>query len=130
MTRFVEGEERSQSVLFPERLEDWISENNPVRVVDVFVDELDLKALGFERATAAETGRPGYHPAIRGDRRDQVAPDPKTGPTRLPSIDAKRRVWLPCAPRLGDTETSPEQRSAIFPGAHGAAKPWWPGATR
>ena len=63
MTRFVEGEERSQSVLFPERLEDWISEDNPVRVVDVFVDELDLKALGFERATAAETGRPGYHPA-------------------------------------------------------------------
>jgi len=63
MTRFVEGEERSQSVLFPERLEDWIAEDNPVRVVDVFVDELDLKVLGFERATAAETGRPGYHPA-------------------------------------------------------------------
>lgn len=62
MTRFVEGEERSQAVLFPERLEDWISEENPVRVVDVFVDELDLKDLGFGRATAAETGRPGYHP--------------------------------------------------------------------
>ena len=63
MTGFVEGEDRSQSVLFPERLEDWISEDNPVRVVDAFVDELDLKALGFERATPAETGRPGYHPA-------------------------------------------------------------------
>jgi len=63
MTRFVEGEERSQSMLFPERLEDWISEDNPVRVVDVFVDELDLRGLGFERVTAAETGRPGYHPA-------------------------------------------------------------------
>jgi len=63
MTRYVEGEERSQTVLFPERLEDWICEENPVRVVDAFVDELDLKALGFERATAAETGRPGYHPA-------------------------------------------------------------------
>src|SRR5437016_6257365 len=63
MTRFVEGEERSQDVLFPERLEDWIAEDNPVRVVDAFVDELDLKALGFERATAAQTGRPGYHPA-------------------------------------------------------------------
>ena len=56
MTRFVEGEDRSQDVLFPERLEDWISEDNPVRVVDAFVDELDLKALGFERATAAPTG--------------------------------------------------------------------------
>jgi transposase len=63
MTRFIEGEERSQSVLFPERLEDWISEDNPVRVVDVFIDELDLRRLGFEGAEAAETGRPGYHPA-------------------------------------------------------------------
>ena len=63
MTRFVEGEERSQSVMFPERLDDWVSEENPVRVVDVFVDELNLKVLGFERATAAATGRPGYHPA-------------------------------------------------------------------
>jgi len=63
MTRFVEGDERTQSVLFPERLEDWVSEVNPVREVDRFVDELNLKALGFERATAAATGRPGYHPA-------------------------------------------------------------------
>src|SRR5207253_4267240 len=63
MTRCVKGEERSQDVLFPERLEDWISEDNPVRVVDAFVDELDLRTLGFERATAAQTGRPGYHPA-------------------------------------------------------------------
>lgn len=55
MTRFIEGEERSQSVLFPERLEDWIAEDNPVRVVDVFIDELDLKRLGFEGAMAAET---------------------------------------------------------------------------
>jgi transposase len=63
MTRFIEGEERSQSVLFPERLEDWIAEDNPVRVVDVFIDELELKRLGFEGAAAAYTGRPGYHPA-------------------------------------------------------------------
>jgi len=65
MTRFVEVEDRSQDVLFPARLEDWIAEDNPVRVVDAFVDELDLKVLGFERATAAETGRagPGGPPA-------------------------------------------------------------------
>jgi len=62
MTRFVEGVERSQAVLLPERLEDWVSEDNPVRVVDVFVDELDLEALGFGRAMPARTGRPGYHP--------------------------------------------------------------------
>jgi len=56
-------QERTQSVLFPERLDDWIDEDNPVRAVDVFVDQLDLVRLGFERAQPAETGRPGYHPA-------------------------------------------------------------------
>jgi len=63
MGRFVEGEDRSQSTLLPERLEDYVTEDNPVRVVDVFVDNLDLTALGFERAIAQATGRPGYHPA-------------------------------------------------------------------
>ena len=47
MRRFVEGADRVQSTLFPERLEDWIGEDNPVRVIDVFVDELDLAELGF-----------------------------------------------------------------------------------
>ena len=64
MKRFVEGEGRSQSTLFPERLEDWINEDNPVRVVDVFVDELDLGGLGFGRVDPRETGRPGYHPSV------------------------------------------------------------------
>jgi transposase len=63
MTRFIEAEDRTQSALFPEQLDDWIAEDNPVRVIDVFVDELDLEALGFDRAQAAATGRPGYHPA-------------------------------------------------------------------
>ena len=62
MKRFIEGEERSQSVLFPERLDDWVAEDNPVRVIDVFVDEMNLGALGFERNVPAATGRPGYHP--------------------------------------------------------------------
>jgi len=63
MKRFVEGEDRSQSTLFPERLDDYIAEDNPVRVVDVFVDELDLKSLGFAGINAEVTGRPAYHPA-------------------------------------------------------------------
>lgn len=63
MTRFIEGEPRTQSLLFPERLDDWIGEDNPVRVIDAFVEELDLKALGFEGSVPAETGRPAYHPA-------------------------------------------------------------------
>src|SRR5882672_6032886 len=63
MGRFIEGDDRSQSVLFPERLDDWIDEDNPVRVIDVFVDELDLEELGFNGVQPAETGRPGYRPA-------------------------------------------------------------------
>jgi transposase len=62
MKRFIEGEERSQITLLPECLDDYIAEDNPVRVVDVFVDELKLHALGFEGAEPAPTGRPAYHP--------------------------------------------------------------------
>ena len=64
MKRFIEGASRSQSTLFPEYLEDWVGEDNPVRVIDVFVEELDLGDLGFERVDAKETGRPGYHPSV------------------------------------------------------------------
>ena len=63
MSRFIEGEHRTQSVLFPEQLEDWITEDNPVRAVDAFVDELDLTELDFAGAQPAVTGRPAYHPA-------------------------------------------------------------------
>ena len=63
MKRFIEGEDRSQSTLFPEHLDDYIAEDNPVRVIDVFVDGLDLNELGFEGAEAEVTGRPAYHPA-------------------------------------------------------------------
>ncbi len=64
MDRFIEGTDRSQVTLFPDRLEDWIDEDNPARVIDAFVDALDLNGLGFERATSAATGRPGYHPSV------------------------------------------------------------------
>jgi transposase len=64
MKRFIEGVDRDQSTLFPERLEDWIGEDNAVRVIDVFVDELDLGGLGFERVEPRETGRPGYHASV------------------------------------------------------------------
>jgi len=64
MKRFIEGADRSQTTLFPSSLEDYIGEDNPVRVIDVFVDELDLRALGFGGVDPAETGRPAYHPSI------------------------------------------------------------------
>ena len=63
MKRFVEAQDRSQTTLFPERLDDYIAEDNPVRVVDVFVEELDLELAGFEGMHPEATGRPGYHPA-------------------------------------------------------------------
>ena len=64
MGRFVEGEDRRQGVLLPEFLDDYVAEDNPVRVVDVFVDELDLGALGFAGVTPEATGRPAYHPGV------------------------------------------------------------------
>ncbi len=63
MTRFVRGTDLHQVTLLPDRLDDFVSEDNPVRVVDLFVDELDLAALGFAGVMPAATGRPGYHPA-------------------------------------------------------------------
>ena len=56
--------DRDQITLFPEQLEDWIGDDNPVRVIDVFVDELDLVGLGFERVVRVANGRPAYHPAV------------------------------------------------------------------
>src|SRR6266550_2951921 len=62
MTRYVEGEDRSQATLFPESLDEYIAADNPVRIVDVFVDELDLQKLGFDGMQPEATGRPAYHP--------------------------------------------------------------------
>ena len=64
MKRFVEGADRGQSTLLPECLDDWIDENNPVRVIDAFVDALDLAELGFDGVEPAATGRPSYHPSV------------------------------------------------------------------
>lgn len=64
MKRFILGQDRSQSTLFPESLEEYICDDNTVRVVDAYVDELDLGAMGFVRVQPKATGRPGYHPSI------------------------------------------------------------------
>jgi transposase len=63
MKRFVEGEDRRQATLLPDSLEDYVTEDNPVRVIEVFIDELDLGALGFAGVVPEATGRPAYHPA-------------------------------------------------------------------
>ncbi len=64
MSRYVEGQDRQQVTLLPECLDDFIAEDNPIRVVDAFVGELNLSALGFDGPTPAATGRPSYHPAV------------------------------------------------------------------
>lgn len=64
MKRFIEGEDRTQITLLPECLDDYISEDNPIRAVEVFIDELDLGTLGFAGVAPAATGRPSYHPAV------------------------------------------------------------------
>ena len=63
MKKFISGENRHQVALFPERLDDSISDDNPVRFIDLFIDELDLLKLGFDKVEPADTGRPSYHPS-------------------------------------------------------------------
>ena len=64
MKRFIQATDRTQVTLFPEQLEDYVVEDNPVRVVDVFVEQLDLGKIGFKGVTPLKTGRPAYHPAV------------------------------------------------------------------
>src|ERR1700747_3121288 len=63
MERFIDGEDRLQRTLLPNSLEDYVDPENPVRVIDIFIDELDLAVLGFSGTTPAATGRPAYHPS-------------------------------------------------------------------
>jgi transposase/Zn ribbon nucleic-acid-binding protein len=63
MKRFIEGADRNQATLLRECLDDWVDESNPVRVVDAFVDALDLKQLSFDGMVPEVTGRPSYHPS-------------------------------------------------------------------
>ena len=63
MAGFVEGADRAQSTLLPESLDDWVDESNPVRVIDAFVDALNIAELGFDGVEPAATGRPSYHPS-------------------------------------------------------------------
>ena len=100
MSRFVEGCDRRQPTLLPECLDDYVAEENPVRVVDVFVGDLDLGALGFEGVRPAATGRPAYHPAMllklyvygyddRGERPDAT---PLLGSSQLPGLRPQASV--------------------------------------
>ena len=64
MAGFIEGADRGQLSLLPGSLDDWVDKDNPVRVIDAFVEGLDLKQLGFEMVEPLDMGRPGYHPSV------------------------------------------------------------------
>src|SRR5438093_11040909 len=97
MKRFIEGEDRTQVTLLPACLDDYDEAENSVRVVEVFIDGLDLDALGFVGVDPAATGRPAYHPAvllklyiygdpnrIQSSRPSVAEPDRNAEPTRPP----------------------------------------------
>ena len=92
MGRFVQGADRRQPTLFPECLDDYVAEDNPVRVVDVFVAELDLKGLGFEGMTPAATGR--CRPFHRSVLRQPSVQRQNAGPDRRPVRRACRQRSL------------------------------------
>ena len=64
MKRFIEGADRTQAMLLPECVEDYVGPDNPVRVVEAFVEQLDIQAMGFEGSDPQATGRPAYHPSV------------------------------------------------------------------
>jgi transposase len=65
MKRFVQGVDRTQSILFPAQLDDYVAEDNPVRVIDAFVEAINLAVLGFDGTAPAHIGLPSYHPCLQ-----------------------------------------------------------------
>ena len=94
MTRFVVGDDRSQSTLFPERLDDYLAEDNPVRAIDIFVDELDLANLGFGGVEPEATGRPAYHPGTLLESYVYGYLNRVQSSRRLERVPAQHRVGL------------------------------------
>ncbi len=132
MKRFVEGVDRGQGTLFPECVEDWIDEDNSVRVIDVFVDELDLAALGFSGVEPEATGRPSYHPSVLLKlyiygylNRVQSSRRLEREAGRNVEVMWLTAVWLPITRRLpisARTMGAPSDRSA--PDLSRCAAPW------
>jgi hypothetical protein len=95
MRRFIDGEDRMQQTLLPNSLEDYVSEENPVRVIEAFIEELDLAALGFSGMTPAATGRPAYHPSTLLKNRCGCGPTETLPP--VGAISTAPRPSLPTA---------------------------------
>ena len=114
MGRFVSGAGRSQTTLFPECVDDWVDEDNPVRVVDAFVEALDLRELGFEGVVPEATGRPSYHPAVLLKLSEPERP-------AHPPRDGRAPLRHDQGPHGRDT--LPDEEAAARLGRAGAARP-------
>jgi hypothetical protein len=101
MTRLIQGEDRSQATLLPELLDDYVMAQNPVRVIEVFVEELNLGKLGFDGIDPASTGRPAYYPATM-DKTSTLESAPSAGAAPCHSCSSrkfpKRRRLNPSGP--------------------------------
>lgn len=102
MKRFIQGEDRNQVTLLPELLDDYVAETNPVRIVDVFVDELDLGQLEFEGVEAAETGRSATTPPSFSGSTSTVI-SIAFNPAAALEREAQRNVELMCANSTGQS---------------------------
>jgi hypothetical protein len=98
MKRFVEGEDRRQGALLPHCLDDYVTENNPVRVIEAFIDELDLATLGFEGVVPETTGHPAYHPATL--LKIYLYGAPAAGADQIPPRDVSARHRLLARPHF------------------------------
>ena len=116
MSKFIEGQDRSQGTLFPERLDDYVEEDSPVRVIDVFIDDLDISGLGF-RTELAATGRPRYHPKTMLKLYVYGYLNRVQSSRRL-EVEAQRNIELPALPR-NDPEVTEPLDSAV----HQAVRP-------
>ena len=120
MKRFVEGQDRGQLILLPECLDDYVGEDNPVRIVDAFIDELDLAVLGFAGVVPEATGRPSYHPVdaaedlpLRLSQPRAVEPAARTGSAAQYRADVADRA---AGARLQDDRRLPQGQRRGDPG--------------
>jgi hypothetical protein len=123
----ISGFERSQLLLLPEAVDDYVVADNPVRFIDAFVDGLDLAAAGFKRVTPKVTGRPGYapadpyqrclHVADLGGRRREAAQSARFLPNQIRKFGEDA---CPAALREVHTKTSMSEKKVVIVGIHGS----------
>ena len=123
MKRFIESEDRRQASLLPDSLEDYVTDENPVRVIDVFIDELDLAAMGFAGVAPEATGRPAYHPvdaaedlSLRLSQSHPIEPTARTGDPAQHRVDVADRP--PDAGLQDDRRLPPRQWAGDPRGLH------------